>query len=100
MELEMYYSGATSLFKATIGYASSDDGIHWTKDAANPIFEATDDLATKNTGDIVESPSVIDMGNERWLYYDYGQGNALPAVGITTASLSYQQVFLPVVVQQ
>ena len=85
---EMYYSGATNLSESSIGYATSLDGIHWLKDSANPIYEATDDPVTMGTGDVVEVPSVLDVGDERWLYYDYGQGPALPAVGVAMAPLS------------
>jgi hypothetical protein len=96
---EMYYSGATSLFEAAIGYATSPDGIHWTKDRTNPIYRAADDPVTAGTANVVEGPTVIEVGNERWLYYDYGQGDDLPAVGVAVAPLSCYANYLPSIVK-
>jgi len=96
---ELYYSGATSLSEGSIGYATSENGIHWVKDVSNPIYEAADDPVSIITGDIVESPTVIDMGNERWLYYDYAQGSLSPAVGLAKAPLSCQSTYLPLLMK-
>jgi predicted GH43/DUF377 family glycosyl hydrolase len=92
---EMYYTGAPSLLEAAIGYARSEDGIVWMKDPANPIYDAADDPVTMTTGDIVEVPTVIDVGSERWMYYDYGQGSARPAVGLARAPLACWTAYLP-----
>lgn len=81
----MYYSGATSLSESSIGYAESADGITWTKYAANPILTADDD---PNATTVVEGATVLDVGAERWMYYDYGQGTDPPVVGLATAPLA------------
>lgn len=92
---EMYYTGATSLSEGSIGYATSQDGIHWTKDDTNPIYEATADP----NGTLIEAASVINMGDERWMYYDYGRGDDPPAFGFATAPLSCQSTYLPLVMK-
>jgi len=96
---EMFYTGATSLSDAAIGYATSQDGIQWTKDDTNPIYDAMDDPVAQTLGDVVESASVVDMGIERWMYYDYGRGNDPPAFGLAKASLSCQSTYLPLVMK-
>jgi predicted GH43/DUF377 family glycosyl hydrolase len=96
---EMYYTGAPSLLESAIGYATSDDGLVWVKDPANPIYEAADDPVTMMTGNIVEVPTVIDVGSERWIYYDYGQGTAAPAIGLAKAPLACRSVYLPLISQ-
>lgn len=96
---EMYYTGATSLSEAAIGYATSQDGIHWTKDDTNPIYEAMDDPVAQTLGGIVEAAFVIDVGNERWMYYDYGRGDDPPAFGLAKAPLSCQSVYLPTILK-
>lgn len=35
----MWYSGGEQYEPDAIGYATSPDGLHWTKDSANPIFK-------------------------------------------------------------
>jgi hypothetical protein len=45
-----------------IGYAGSDDGINWTKDAANPIFHKDDEVTWRN--ERTYTPVVI--GNQMW----------------------------------
>jgi hypothetical protein len=35
----LFYSGGTTASNQGIGYATSDDGINWTKDAGNPYIE-------------------------------------------------------------
>lgn len=39
-QFRMWYSGGEQYEPDAIGYATSPDGLHWTKDEANPIFRA------------------------------------------------------------
>lgn len=41
-DYEMWYSGGTGTMNHGIGYATSSDGINWTRDASNPIFHKDD----------------------------------------------------------
>lgn len=66
----------------------------------NKDRQAADDPVTMTTGDVVEVPTAIDVGNERWMYYDYGQAIAPSAVGLTKAPLSYWSVYLPLTPRQ
>jgi subtilisin family serine protease len=65
---EMFYGGYGSLFlSSAIGYASSPDGIHWTKDTRNPILQPKDEpLAAA----YLQNPSSVQAGSTDWLYYD------------------------------
>jgi hypothetical protein len=59
---EMWYSGGTTTVDYGIGYATSADGITWTRDASNPIFDKNDGVAWRNSR--TYTPVVI--GNEMW----------------------------------
>lgn len=67
---EMFYTGSYTIgvnWFGAIGYAWSDDGIHWTKDTLNnPIFTIQDDPLTTGW---VEAPSVIIIGSFYFMYY-------------------------------
>ncbi len=41
-DYEMWYSGGVGAMNHGIGYATSTDGIHWTRDASNPVFHKDD----------------------------------------------------------
>ncbi|MBN2578206.1 MAG: PEP-CTERM sorting domain-containing protein [Pirellulales bacterium] len=57
----MWYSGGNGSMDDGVGYASSADGIHWTRDA-DSIFSITDGVAWRN--DRTYTPMVI--GDEMW----------------------------------
>ena len=57
----MWYSGGVGAMNNGIGYASSLDGINWTRDP-NPIFHKTDGVAWRD--DRSYTPMVI--GDEMW----------------------------------
>ncbi len=79
---EMFYSGSHS-GAVQIGYATSDDGIHWTRYDGNPIFTLEEDpVATKSEPYVLESPFVVFNGSTYLLYYDYG----FPKGGIGAAT--------------
>ena len=66
----MWYSGGHGRMNEGIGYASSVDGINWTRDAANPIFYITDGPAWRS--DRTYTPMVI--GDEMWFTGKSGAG--------------------------
>ncbi len=61
-DYHMWYSGGVSRMNEGIGYASSTDGINWTRDASNPIFYKDDGVAWRD--DRTYTPMVI--GGEMW----------------------------------
>jgi predicted GH43/DUF377 family glycosyl hydrolase len=74
---EMFYSGKGKLegetqIAARIGYATSDDGIHWTKYEGNPILTAEDDPAEPAYAhNDLHIASLMVRGSSYFLYYDY-----------------------------
>jgi uncharacterized repeat protein (TIGR01451 family) len=53
----MWYSGGQTMVFSGIGYATSTDGINWTKSAANPVLSAATGPAWRNSFTAI--PSVI-----------------------------------------
>ncbi|MCD4729779.1 MAG: T9SS type A sorting domain-containing protein [Bacteroidales bacterium] len=70
--LEMFYTGSNSdNFK--IGYASSVDGITWSKDLENPIYSYEDDPFAVDSGyHVAANPTVVVKDTMYYMYYDYG----------------------------
>ena len=68
-----------------IGYATSSDGINWTKYAANPVLAIGDSGTWEDF--IMGSPSVIFVGNTYHMWYDGTDGT----IGIdgTTSRIGY-----------
>jgi uncharacterized repeat protein (TIGR01451 family) len=48
-EWHMWYSGGQTTMNQGIGHASSSDGIHWTRDPANPVLHINDGLDYRNS---------------------------------------------------
>ncbi len=65
----MWYSGGQTMVYSGIGYATSTDGINWTKSTANPIWSAATGPAWRNGFTAI--PSVIYNTS----FFD-GHGNA------------------------
>jgi len=64
-KFKMVYSN--NGYSASFGYAISADGIHWIKDASNPIFAKE---KTKNLwAGIVGYPSLTKVGDKLMIYY-------------------------------
>jgi hypothetical protein len=78
----MFYGGYdTHLTFLATGHATSADGVHWTKDAGNPILHPKDDAHATRW---VRSPAVVQTGSADWIYYDYGG----EAIGVATRVLA------------
>ena len=85
---KMWYEGAAIWPQFQIGYATSPDGITWTKHGSNPVLSGT---ASGWDGFQVYAPSVVKDGGTYHMYYsgtdnDYSQrwstGYATSADGI------------------
>jgi len=78
---DMFYVGENAS-ELSISYATSLDGIDWTKYPNNPIFTPSQDPIATN---IFEKPSVVIIDSLYFMYYDYGPtGNG---IGLATAEV-------------
>jgi len=67
-QYKMWYTGAanSTLVPASIGYATSPDGIHWTKYSGNPVMSPS--TAPWEAG-IVYSPSIMPTSGGYRMWY-------------------------------
>jgi predicted GH43/DUF377 family glycosyl hydrolase len=77
----MFYTAySNSETPQAIGYASSDDGIHWTKHEGNPIFEGSGNNNFDDFG--VNRPVVMVEDDGTWvMYYNGNAASGLPPFG-------------------
>ena len=71
---EMFYEGWGPLVLdsiSKIGYATSEDGVSWSKYQGNPILNPQSDQAGVDN-DELNHPSVVKDGSNYYLYYSYG----------------------------
>jgi nitrous oxidase accessory protein NosD len=68
-----------------IGYASSTDGITWTKDAGNPIFHFSDGVSYRNQR--VYTPAVVDNGSGILrMYYSAVGADGIKKIGLAVTA--------------
>ncbi len=84
---EMWYSGGLLSMDDGIGYATSTDGINWTRHAGNPIFHFTD---TGYPGfdwrsDRSYCPMVVLIGGEYVMWYAGRSPGGQYTIGVTHA---------------
>jgi len=87
-DFEMWYSGGVGAMNHGIGYATSPDGINWTRDANNPIFHKDDGVGWRDSR--TYCPAVIQDGSayKMWLTgkdkesgdYSIGYATVVPPV--------------------
>ena len=63
----MWYSGGVSASHEGIGYATSSDGINWSKDPDNPVFHVDNSVEWRNIR--TYTPSVIKEGNNYKMWF-------------------------------
>ncbi len=79
---ELFYQGQYNN-NWKIGYATSSDGIEWTK-MEDPVYSWADDLFAQLWGfSITASPTMVVVDNKYYIYYDYG--NCYNYLGMATA---------------
>lgn len=68
-EYHMFYNGSQNAFidPISIGHATSPDGIHWTKDAANPILTPVEVDANNSTASLFVS--TVRIEGDTWVMY-------------------------------
>ncbi len=91
---EMYYYGSVrrnimknSWESGSIGYATSEDGIHWEKYKKNPVYSLEDDpyyFKMPKKEAIIHDPRILVKDSLYILYYDYGAG-VNSAISVATA---------------
>lgn len=86
----LYYTGTTyikGLDKSSIGFASSRDGIQWTKHPDNPIYSVEDDPFLKNIRNdaVIEGSWLVFQDTVCYMYYDYGV--IVGKIGVATAHI-------------
>jgi len=83
---EMWYSGGISASNEGIGYATSTDGLTWTKNSANPFMSKSDGVLWRNNR--TYTPSVIKDGDTYKMWFtgrDIATGNY--AIGYSTLAV-------------
>jgi predicted GH43/DUF377 family glycosyl hydrolase len=88
---KMYYTGIKEnemVFNTSIGFAFSEDGIHWNKYPGNPVFTAKDDPISLSLNDqtCIENPLMLNVGKHCFMYYDYG--GPVESIGVATMVLN------------
>jgi hypothetical protein len=84
-DYEMWYSGGIGTMNHGIGYATSSDGINWTRDANNPIFHMDDGVGWRDSR--TYCPAVLKDGSSYKMWFagrdketgDYSIGYATAA---------------------
>ena len=71
----MWYSGFDGT-QLGIGYATSTDGINWTKHLSNPIFSALGSWL----------PSVLKLGSTYYMWYSYTPSGGSASIGYATSN--------------
>jgi hypothetical protein len=80
-DYEMWYSGGVGAMDHGIGYATSPDGIHWTRDGSNPILHKDDGIAWRDGR--TYCPAVLKDGSSYEMWFA-GKGASGYAIGYAT----------------
>jgi predicted GH43/DUF377 family glycosyl hydrolase len=85
---EMTYTGGTSIggpFQGKVGYATSEDGINWTKYTANPVVEIEDHSTLFTSLEILEGTYYVYYG------LTSTDGAAFTEAHLSTGTVSFDQ---------
>jgi uncharacterized repeat protein (TIGR01451 family) len=80
---KMWYTGRDSSGVRRIGYATSPDGVTWTKDGSNPVLDVGASGSWEDED--VSGPTVIKEGGTYHLWYT-GDDGITPRIGHATSS--------------
>jgi predicted GH43/DUF377 family glycosyl hydrolase len=69
-KFKMWYTAGN----VAIGYATSNDGMNWTKYDGNPILQD------------FSSPTVVKVQGTYYMYYGYDDQNSVPRIGLSTST--------------
>ena len=99
---KMWYEGTSNWPQFEIGYATSTDGVNWTKHASNPVFSGTPGGWDAFQ---VYAPSVVKDGDTYHMYFSgtdndmsqrWSTGYATSSDGISWTEASRNPVLIPV----
>lgn len=80
----MWYEGRAYLEHSQIGYATSSDGLHWTKQGGGPVLSAGADGSWDSNS--VGQPCVRKDGSEWKMWYTAASSNGASGIGLATSS--------------
>jgi len=89
---EMWYSGGTGAMNNGIGYATSSDGINWTRDENNPFLHRDDGYPWRE--ERTYCPMVIREGNSYKMWFA-GKGSGNYSIGYISGSSETEILLLP-----
>lgn len=79
-EYQMWYSAGDQYEPNAIGLATSPDGIHWTKDARNPVFKSDPSIVWEHHK--LTAAQVIKKGDWYYFFYIGFENEHLARIGI------------------
>jgi hypothetical protein len=82
-DYEMWYSGGVGTMNHGIGYATSPDGINWTRDEDNPIFHKDDGVGWRDSR--TYCPAVLKDGSAYKMWFA-GKDSGDYSIGYATAA--------------
>jgi uncharacterized repeat protein (TIGR01451 family) len=82
-QYKMWYTGIDSSWVSRIGYATSPDGMTWTKHGGNPVLDVGASGSWED-GD-VRSPAVLKVGSTYHMWYE-GDDGATTRIGHATST--------------
>jgi hypothetical protein len=71
-----------------IGYATSEDGIHWTKSSGFPILTYKDDPGSSTSANLAVGSAVVS-DSTYFLYYDYHWSTGI-GIGVATGTVTWE----------
>jgi len=80
---KLWYHGFSGTFTRQVGYATSPDGVSWTKHAGNPVL--TPGNAGAWDADSVCEPRVLHIGSTYYMYYTHCYGSEND-IGLATST--------------
>lgn len=84
---QMWYSGWSQSSNSQIGYATSSDGISWTKSTSNPVLSPGPSGAWDSRS--VSSATVVNTGSAHMMWYQgtqrFSNGTTTRGIGLATS---------------
>jgi uncharacterized repeat protein (TIGR01451 family) len=87
-DYEMWYSGGVGAMNHGIGYATSSDGINWTRESNNPIFHKADGVSWR--AERTYCPMVIYQGGIWKMWFSGEDASSNYAIGYATSTVDLE----------
>ncbi len=82
---KMWYEGVSGANRASVGYATSPDGIHWTKYPGNPIMTPSESWEGGPSGEISPNTVLKENGMYKMWYHAYDSRTKGRSIGYATS---------------